>query len=648
MSDRTHINRGITQLAIGLMALVISLMLLPGTALAEDYSIDRVDIDASVKTDGSVVVQESRLFDFDYDAHGVYWDIPYGAYEGRQIGLQLGSVGEIVDGQYVEYEQDYSGRNYTYQITDYGSLINLKLYSAHSYEEAIFVINYTYTNLAVRHDDVSDLYWKFVSDGWDVESENVTCTVHLPVPEGKQVEPEENVRAWGHGPLDGSVRFEGNDVIYQLPGVGTSEFAEARITFPAEWLSDAGVQSGRVLQDILAEERAWADEANARRQRAKMLIYGGSGVGLVGAIASIIASIVALVRYRRSHKPHFDDKYFRDVPSNDHPAVLGALYRGGSPNGEDFTATLMHLTDMGVIKLEEVTLESKGLLRSKQTKDYQLSLTPKAEEMELDVIDRRALVSLFNNIGRRAPSQKGTEYAGSTLFFSDLEKVAKKHPETYHDAFENWNARVEAQVASRQFFKSSEPTGKATAVIGGVVSVALAMATVFMMMATEAWAICIPLIILQIISCVTCFSIASSMRSVSKEAIELRAKLVALREWLEDFTLLEEAVPRDVVLWNRLLVMAVVLGVADEVIKQLKTVAPEILENPALAPTYGWYYMGPSGRPYERFNSDYDSAHHVSAAALAASSSSSGGGGGGGFSGGGGGGFGGGGGGGAF
>ena len=52
--------------------------------------------------------------------------------------------------------------------------------------------------------------------------------------------------------------------------------------------------------------------------------------------------------------------------------------------------------------------------------------------------------------------------------------------------------------------------------------------------------------------------------------------------------------------------------------------------------------------PYESFNTNYASAHHVSSAALASSSSSSGGGGGGGFSGGGGGGFGGGGGGGAF
>ncbi|MBQ1840561.1 MAG: DUF2207 domain-containing protein, partial [Atopobiaceae bacterium] len=347
----------------------------------------------------------------------------------------------------------------------------------------------------------------------------------------------------------------------------------------------------------------------------------------------------------------FDDKYFRDVPSDDHPAVLGALYRDGSPSGEDFTATLMRLTDMGAIALELVTIESKGLLgRTKTREDYRLTLTSRAETVEMSPIDQRALYTIFDRIGKYAPSRKGEGGDINSICFSDLEKVAKKQPERYHDAFENWNAKVEAAVATRQFFKGfkGKPTGRALAVACSVLNVVLFSASVVMLIVTEAWQFFVPLILLQVAGCFLSIIVAIKCRSISDEAIELRAKLEALRRWLKDFTRLEEAVPRDVVLWNRLLVMAVVLGVADEVIKQLKMIAPEMLESSAMAPTYGWYYVGPHGRPYENFNSSYESAHHVSSAALAASESSSGGGGGGGFSGGGGGGFGGGGGGGAF
>ena len=85
--------------------------------------------------------------------------------------------------------------------------------------------------------DTAELYWKFVSDGWDSESRNVTATIHLPVPSGQSIVAGDTVRAWGHGPLDANVEITNNAVVYKVPGVGTDEFAEARITFPSDWVS---------------------------------------------------------------------------------------------------------------------------------------------------------------------------------------------------------------------------------------------------------------------------------------------------------------------------------------------------------------------------------------------------------------------------
>ena len=136
---------------------------------------------------------------------------------------------------------------------------------------------------------------------------------------------------------------------------------------------------------------------------------------------------------------------------------------------------------------------------------------------------------------------------------------------------------------------------------------------------------------------------ASSTTALNQEGREVKAQLKALRNWLKDFTRLNEAIPTDVVLWNRLLVMAVVLGVADEVIKQLETVLPEVLHDDYMSSTYGWYYVSSTSNmsPARTFSDAVSTAHAVSTASEAGSSWSSGGGGGGGFSGGGGGGFGG-------
>ena len=46
------------------------------------------------------------------------------------------------------------------------------------------------------------------------------------------------------------------------------------------------------------------------------------------------------------------------------------------------------------------------------------------------------------------------------------------------------------------------------------------------------------------------------------------------------------------VLWNRFLVLAVVFGIAEEVIAQLKVTVPEVVQDPGFAMTYWWVYGG--------------------------------------------------------
>ena len=335
------------------LALVASFAL-GARAYAKSYTIDQVDIDATVSSDGSVAISEQRLFDFDGSFNGVYWKIPAGTYQGRDIVPVVGEVGIVTNGQFQPFEQSSSGADGTFEVTNHGNYVQVKIYSRHTDERARFAINYTDAGLATRYQDTSELYWKFVSDGWDVESKKVTCLVHLPVPVGASVKAGENVRAWGHGPLDANVGFMEYGVKYNVPGVGTEEFAEARIAFPSEWLSDATPVAQNHLDTILGEEQKWADEANAKRDAARMLNYGIGGAGVLLAVVSAIFAATRRRKYKQSHKPQFDDKYFRDVPTNDHPAILGALYHNGEPTTEDMTASLMRLTDIGAMKLDLV------------------------------------------------------------------------------------------------------------------------------------------------------------------------------------------------------------------------------------------------------------------------------------------------------
>ncbi len=651
---RTRASRfvWITRLMAVTVAVLLALVLLPSYALARDYSIDQVDIEATVATDGSLSVKEVREFNFDGSFHGVYWKIPRGSYQGRSIDVSILSVGEIIDGRYVEFSESYSGSNHTYELSEYSSYVQVKLYSAHQNESAQFAIVYRDTNLATRYDDTSELYWKFVSDGWDVESKNVTCTIHLPIPSGQEVIPGDNVRAWGHGPLDATVGFSNGDVVYLVPGVGGSEFAEARITFPAEWLSDTTSVGYSELDYILSQEESWAAAANRKRQFARILIGGTSAITVILPILTLVKALFDRNRYKQEHKALFDDKYFRDVPTDDHPAVLGALLNKGNATDEGLTASLMRLTDEGYAKLELVKYREKGLFgREKVKEDYCLTPLRWPSEYDRDTntkqVDYATMRFLFQQLAPLAAKITGDR---DVLYFGNLEKIARSYPESYDGYRKGWEGLVEAECRRRSFFADDHKTsGGGGLIVAGIVDVLLAIVAFFALIFMGApFVLWFTLPLIAIACGVIVIIIGATFEKLSQEALEIIAKLKALKRWLKDFTRLEEAIPRDVVLWDRLLVMAVVLGVADEVIEQLRMAAPELLQDAMLSSTYGWYYASGPSAPMRSFTNAVSSAHSVSTASLASSSSSSGGGGGGGFSGGGGGGFGGGGGGGAF
>lgn len=640
---------------VACLVAAFALLTMPVTALA-DYTIKPVSIDATVGTDGSLTVVEERSFNFDDHYNGVYWEIPCGTYEGRDIEIEILSAERLRGGSWESMSLvDYAskGDNAVYTVDESYRVTTLKLFSPSDNETALFRISYRITGGVSAWADTGELYWKFVSDGWDEPSRDVTCTVHLPVPAGETVRPEENVRAWGHGPLNGNVELSSDGAVFSVPKVGTSEFAEARIAFPVEWLTQVEPESRTRLETILAEEQAWADEANARRNRARAIMTGSSIFGVVSAAVATLIGAFSWSRYKAAQKVLFDDKYFRDVPSEDHPAVLGALYNGGEPQAKEFTATLMRLSDLGAIGLDLVSTVKDGIFGSKQVDDYRLSRNNAVADnlAPADDIDRAADRFLFDFLALRSAQERGEKYETGfpPLMFSDIEVVAKEYPSSYQSKYESWESAVELACRSRGYFTSESRVPRGLPIAAGVLALIVAAGEGLAALIIEAAIPFVPIAVALVAIGIALFVIAGMMEPRSNEANEIIAKMGALRRWLLDFTRLNEAIPTDVILWNRLLVMAVVLGVSDKVIKQLQVAMPQLLEDPMLAPSYHWVVgHGSVDSPQRGFSSAVDTAASISTAELAESSDSSGGGGGGGFSGGGGGGFGGGGGGGAF
>lgn len=617
----------------------LALLLLPAAAHADGYSMTQTYIGATVEADGSLTVVEGRQFDFDDDINGVYWDINTGSnQQGGSAGVDVLSVEED-DAAFSRVDYANKGDSGVYTVEQSEGSVRIKVFSPHeSDDSAIYYVSYTMTGAVMNWADTAELYWKFVGDGWSANSDDVEMEVYFADGAiGTPASKGDNFRAWGHGPLTGDVSIDADEpmVTYTIPCVHEGEFAEARIAFPSDWVPGLSASSEDRMPTILSEEKTWAEEANARRARARMIANTLAAVSVVAAV-TFTGVIVVLKLRRRKPKPLFQDEYFRDVPSADHPAVLSALMSWNEVPDQAYIATLMKLTDDRVIKLEEatVTKAKKGLLgREKEEQTYSVTVSDAGwKSVKKGSVDRAVLKVFFAGV-------KPDENGDRSRTFDELQHYVKQHATTVGDKLEDYQNTVKGELADREYVASDGIVAMVFGLILGILIAFIPVGSIFFTDGAQANIIAaivsVPIVLVGI-------GVSLTFRRFTPEGAEVAARCKALKHWLEDFTRLKEAVPGDLVLWNKLLVMGVALGVSKEVLRQLaEAVPPEVREADGFYdnyPCYWWYYHHYGNEsPLDSFNDVY----HESISAVASSSDSSGGGGGGGFSGGGGGGAGG-------
>ncbi|MCL2827066.1 MAG: DUF2207 domain-containing protein [Eggerthellaceae bacterium] len=632
----------LTCLAVGIFATLVCLAIQPVPAFAKSYTMPKVDIAATVGTDGSLNVVEQRTFDFSGDFTAVWWTfsgLPANAslkVNAVSLTTASGQTEQLSSVPFVLSWRDAGGPGKDAYSVD-TPLDTAYVFFEASDEELTVTFDYTIVNGVQAYQDVADLYWKYISDQWQENSQNVTMTLTLPVPAGVTVTPGDNVRAWGHGPLDGTLAFNADGTIsYKVNNVNSGQYAEARVVFNTSWLTNLD-KTAQIhldepqLNSILAEEQYWADQANHQRMLALIFI-------IVCGVICLLALLWALLmyfKYGKEHKPEFTETYWRDVPSpTDHPVTMARLWRWEKPSPDDLTATMMHLSHIGAIRIDKGNYEKPGAFGSqKQVDDYYMTLVPEVSETLTDPIDIEAIKLLFGQIAEGADS----------LWFGSIELYGKKHAQEMVDGMDAWQGIVQAEINKRGFFELKGSIRQKEALgIGTLMIIASVVACII----ADNF---IPLIF-AIPDIAAIFFISSKMRRRSQEGATLYAKCKALAQWLKDFSLLDERPPTDVKVWGELMVYAYIFGVAKEAIEALQLKVPEVFQDgdpmrTGIMPWWFWYrpMYGASGNTVpsvgDAFHSAFSNTVATAQAAVSAAASASGHGGG--FGGGGGGGMGG-------
>lgn len=592
----------------------------PAWAYADSYP--HVRIDAAVQSTGDLEVVESRTFEFSDDGSGVYWYIP----EARNAQGALSRI--TVTGVWVEagdgegagqaFKRVSSASKgddgvYTVERDDEGTL-RLMVYSPHAEDETQCVtVGYTLNGAVMAWSDTAELYWQFVGPGWSESSRDVALAVTFPSgsAEAARAVVGETFRAWGHGPLDGSVELDASApaVSYRAPAVPSGDYAEARIAFPLAWvpeLASSGRASGAErLPTIIEEEDAWAREANRRREeeRARRTATGVAVVAASCAFAFIMAVIKAT---HRSPRPRFGDTFLDDVPSRDHPAVIAAFSKDGAVDERAFAATLVKLAAEGAVGVDGPDSGAEG---------YRLELLDRSRREEAG-IDGAALRVLFRE-------------GCTTASIDSMADYAERDPERYSELVSAFRREVERALDGSGLIASKGKAASAASLTIGLLIIAVSLVAGI---GLGLWVPAVAAIALAVAG----IALGCTLRRYTSEGAELKARCDAFERWLEARGEERSPVSGDPAQWGRVLMYAVALGLDAALVRDLARLVPaETVASGGFYPVFWWYL--PHGGSGESPVESVRSGCPISPAVLAESSFSSGSGFGGGFTGGGGG-----------
>jgi hypothetical protein len=535
-------------------------------AVEKDYDFPEVSIDATVLPNGDLRLEETRTFDF---RNGPFTYAYFNVDDPNDHVRDFTISERLPDGTEVPVEPDYA----THSIVTEGFQAQWS-YEAED-ENRTWVFRYRVACAVDVYSDTAHLYWQFIGTGWDKPTGHAVIAVHLPghstddVPRPAECMPDETVpadagatplepgevRAFGHGPLNGEVTFVNPQTIhYDVHDVPPLSYVEGSILFPADAVPLSVQTSLPGLQTILAQERVWADEANTLRARhdteRAWVLY------LVIGVPVALALLVLLARYR-DRVPGVPN--ILEQPPEDDPvqgAVLWSAWQGHLSPYNAYRAQILKLVRLGAVEMK-----ADGQV----TDPKDLTLVRKVDALDLQgEIDQDFMWLLF---GRGDAA---------------VDEISVKHPKPRKaessTTYAGWWSGVKGKTGDvvRRIQKGD---ARLESTLSAIVAIAAAgygiWTAVWGLGGSIGWLL-VPVSALSLVAAL--YLIHARLGLEDRTRVK---RLEAFRRYLRDFSDLPNAPALAVVIWEQYLEWAVALGVAEEVEKQVRALVPvESLRSP--------------------------------------------------------------------
>ncbi len=426
------------------VVVILIILAFQNKAEANSYSIDNMDIQATIQSDGSVKIEQELTYKFNGHYNGIYITVPYNFtdIENEEIIKNDRIDDDIYNGESVLVEKvvlensetsfslgaEYStqnGDNGVYTETNTDGIKKIKIYSPSTDEEKTFKIYYTINNLCVKHNDIGELYYNFIGGAWDETIKKLNIDIYLP-------NNNSDIKIWGHGPYNGESKIINNrHANFNVKNVKPGQYVAARILFDNQNIINSTKESKiDAIGIVLADEKAILDNKEGKDKFTEYI--------LLFALILLIYWIVLLLIFEK------DKKYIPMIIEEDelfkkyNPMIAGCIQGSRNVLARDIIAVALNLIDKGIIKIEI----KPRIVSAKENYTYLISKNFELED-QMDEIEAFIYEWIFNG--------KPGAYLEERLKEMPKEKDA-------NDKFQELNKLAEKNLSSLKANETKVPT----------------------------------------------------------------------------------------------------------------------------------------------------------------------------------------------
>jgi uncharacterized membrane protein len=427
--------------------------------------------------------------------------------------------------------------------------------------------DYWINGVALKYEDTSEFFWVVAAtDG--MLTENIDVKVVLP---GINLNVD-LVDAYINGSSLASIHHIGVNesgqtyVHIKADRLYPNEYITVRINFPTDRLvinatqdnlygndvSDYAIANGKAhLENVATYE---ADRV-AFRQTYQMVDILGIAILVIVLAFSAWKIRDIYLKYDKEHPTDFYGEYYRELPAQYGPAIMGYLYRFKEVAKDDVTATLMDL-----IRRKFILLDAGTESLTEEKVNYVMKLNKEQDQSKLLAHEKQLIQWFF-----------GLVAGGDTLTLNQLDSFTKKENQAirYMNENQSFNRAVVSAAQSESFFDNvKEPAQKNGAILGLTVLLGIGFIVTRYVLVLGTFTGIVGGILFGL--SIMIGSYLNSIERRSKKGNEDYVRWRAFEKFLKEFTNIKDYPMPGMTIWEHYMVYATAFGIADLVEKQIR------------------------------------------------------------------------------